>query len=830
MKKLILSAFALASVVGYAEVETAEQSYDAVFGYSSRECVRDFARFAAANGIVLLKNEKKVLPLAKGEEVALLGVTSYYCHRMGWGSGDMMKHVPVQYSEGLEQAGIKLFNPMVDLFNKKPKDYDRLNKDWWKWTSRFDEPLAGVTDEDFAKLCGDNRAMKCLVTIGRNSGESADISPGPGGWMLHGQEERLLKLACANFDNVIVLLNVAGPIDTSWLDKYPIKGVVLTSLLGEVSGLAVSDILTGKVNPSGKLAATWARRYRDYPTTDCFGTMEVPFNEGIYVGYRYFDSFNVEPRFPFGYGLSYTTFDIEPLGFEQNGDSPQYLTIVTRVTNTGNLDGRFVGQCYVSAPDGENEKPYQSLASFFNIQVEAGKSVHKCFDVYFGNLASYSEKHAAWILDAGEYVVRVGDSSRNTSVAGVFVLERPVVLNKCANRCAPPAGDLKLIAPASKRRPHDEPAVKAAKRITISTEPLMHRAKMLMDSFSFDYPKAQPLEKKGAVNWQEVQDGKATVADFVAQLDDVELASVVNGALLDEVGGVEGGTGVGGSYTGAVSCEAAETWSSKKYGVPPMTCADGPSGIRLGNFNDPESKYNPICEKMFHWPCATALAQTWNQDILHYLGFLTHLDMQAAGIHGWLAPGLNIQRNPLCGRNFEYFSEDPFLAAALGAYLCMGVESDPDGRFLGTHVTIKHFAVNSQEFERGAQNNVVSERALREIYLKPFELVVKVAKPHAVMSSYNKVNGEYAATNYDLLTGILRAEWGFDGMVMTDWWNNADNTRHQKAGNDLIMPGVKDKRDLIARGLADGSIDRADVQRSAVRILELVKACTKKSR
>lgn len=826
MKKLLLCALSLANVVGLAEMSTTEDSYDAVFGFSSRECVRDFARFAAASGIVLLKNEGQVLPLAKGEEVALLGVTSYYCHRMGWGSGDMMKHVPVQYSEGLEQAGIRLFRPMVELFNRKPKDYDRINKDWWKWTSRFDEPLAGVTDEGFAKLCGASRSMKCLVTIGRNSGESADIPPGPGGWMLHGQEERLLKLACANFDDVIVLLNVAGPIDTSWLDKYPVKGVVLTSLLGEVSGLAVADVLTGSVNPSGKLAATWARRYRDYPTTDCFGTMEVPFNEGIYVGYRYFDSFDVEPRFPFGYGLSYTTFKIEPTGISQNADRPQCITVTTRVSNVGSLDGRLVGQCYVSTPDGENEKPYQSLASFFNIPLKAGQSVEKCLDVPLDSLASYSERSASWVLDAGEYVVRVGDSSRNTSVAGVFVIPEPVVLEKCANRCVPPKGDLDLISPKNRRRPLEEPAVRSAGRLVVST------AALKSVDHSADYPQAEELTSKGRpIAWKDVKEGGRTVEDFVAQLDDVELASVVNGALMDEVGaGVEGGTGVGGSYAGAVSCEASETWSSKKYGVPPMTCADGPSGIRLGNFNDPESKYNPICAQMFHWPCATALAQTWKPEILGYLGWLTRLDMESAGIHGWLAPGLNIQRNPLCGRNFEYFSEDPLIAAVMGGAITEGVESGFDSRKKGgmrTHVTIKHFAVNSQEFERGTQNNVVSERALREIYLRPFELVVKCARPHAVMSSYNKVNGEFAATNSDLLTGILRNEWGFDGVVMTDWWNNADNTRHQKAGNDLIMPGVKEKRDLIARGLADGSINRAEVQRSAVRILKLVKACTK---
>ena len=806
MKHLLLVVLAACSFVGLRAEESVPDN-------------RTFARQVAAGGIVLLQNEDNVLPLAKDEEVALMGVTSYYCHRMGWGSGDMMSRPPVQYAEGLKQAGVRLQPALAAFFDKKPANYDRVNKDWAKWTARFEEPWGNVSSADFAKICGTNRAMKCLVTIGRNSGEAADILPGYGGWMLDGQEERLVKEACANFDNVIVLLNVGGPIDLSWLDAYPVKGVVLTSMLGEVSGLAVADVLTGKVNPSGRLAATWARRYRDYPTTDCFGTVEVPFNEGVYVGYRYFDSFGVAPRFPFGYGLSYTRFTIKPTQLQLVDGTCVEAHVV--LNNVGACCGSEVVQCYVSAPDGANVKPYQQLAAFAsveNMKVGETRSVTLRFDLT--SLASFCEKTSSWILDAGTYVVRVGFSSRNTAVAGVFEIEKPVVVEKCAKRCAPPANDLSLIAPTNRPDRLADAVVRAAKRPVFST------AAIKTADHSADYPKAETLTARGSVPWSAVVAGTHSVADFVAQLSDVELASVVNGALMDEVGTTVGGvTGVGGSYSGAVSCEAAETWSSAKYGVPPMTCADGPSGVRLGNFGDPASKYNPKYAEMFHWPCGTALAQTWNPALALEMGRRVRVDMESAGIHGWLAPGLNIQRNPLCGRNFEYYSEDPLVAGLMGAAICLGVEGPAD-KFSGRHVTIKHFAVNSQETDRSTQNNVVSERALREIYLRPFEIAVKEGHPSAVMTSYNKVNGEFSATNYDLQTGILRAEWGFDGMVMTDWWNAADNTRHQKAGNDLIMPGVKDKRNLIARGLADGTIDRAEVQRSAVRILELVRRCT----
>lgn len=810
MKRLILSLVTITAFVSIAAETRAEKLA--------------VVRKIAAEGIVLLKNEDAVLPLDPGEEVALLGVTSYHCHRMGWGSGDMMQHLPVQYAQGLEQAGIALYKPMVDFFGKEPENYRHLNKVWWKWTSRFTEPLRGVTEPEFAALCPARPGMKCIVTIGRNSGESVDSTPGPGGWKLHWEEDYLLKLACANFDQVIVLLNVYGPIDTSWLEQYPIKGLLLTSMLGEVSGLAVADVLTGKVNPSGKLTATWARRYRDYPTTDCFAAMEVPFNEGIYVGYRYFDTFQIKPRFPFGFGLSYTSFAVEP-SRELSFRDGKAVSAFAKVANTGKRSGREIVQCYVSAAAGTIEKPYQVLVGSRDITLTPGESgeVEITFDL--AQLAVWDEQNACWVLEKGDYVVRVGNSSRDTTVAGVFTIDQTVVVERAVTRLAPPKNDLALISPKNPPRPLEESAVIAAKRQQCPTSGIVTGDR------TASYPKAQKLAKRGFVSWSDVKAGKRTVEDFVAQLDDQELASIVNGAIFDEIGtAVEGGTGVGGNYSGSVSCEAAETWSSPKYGLPPMTCADGPSGVRLGNFGDPESKYNPQCAEMIQWPSATVIAQSWSTANARKIGELTRADMEKSGIHGWLAPGLNIQRNPLCGRNFEYFSEDPLVAGRMAAAVCRGVQEHVvDGRvgYSGRHVTIKHFAVNSQEFERASENNVVSERALREIYLKPFEIAVKEGSPKAVMSSYNRINGEFAATSYDLLTGILRGEWGFDGMVMTDWWNMADNARHQAAGNDLIMPGVKAKRELIARGLAEGTIDRTEVQRAAVRIVELVRQTVK---
>ena len=330
------------------------------------------ARRAAAQGMVLLKNDGGALPLARGGEVALMGVTSYFCHRMGFGSGDMLAQHVVQYDQGLVNAGVRLLQPVADFYRRgmlaKKECFERVNRDWWKWTFRFPEP--DTDDTALASLAAGHRDGPCIVTIGRGSGESVDLSAGgeigaggPCGWnsiLLHPQEEQLLRLACANFDNVIVLLNVCGVIDTSWLDKYPVKAVLFTGLLGETSGDAVADVLTGRVAPCGKLSTTWAKRYRDYPTTDCWGAMQIPYREGVFLGYRYFDTFGVAPRFHFGFGLSYTTFSVKSGAPAARGSK---VRLSATVRNTGKVAASEVVQCYVSMPDGKLEKPYQDLVA-----------------------------------------------------------------------------------------------------------------------------------------------------------------------------------------------------------------------------------------------------------------------------------------------------------------------------------------------------------------------------------------------------------------------------------------------------------------------------------
>jgi beta-glucosidase len=742
------------------------------------------ARELAANGIVLLKNDGNVLPLKTGQEIALVGVTGYCCHRMGWGSGDMLAHEPVQYDAGLESAGIKLHKGFADIYRKlrderaAKGEYARINRDWYKWTVRFGEP--DLYREKFAAVAGDNRGMTCVVVIGRNAGESEDLTDGPGSWRLFWEEDLLLAAACKNFDNVVVLLNACGVIDTSFVEKYPIKGLVYTSLLGEVSGDAVADVLTGKVNPSGKTVDTWAKHYYEYPSTACMSAFEVPYSEGTFVGYRHFDRAGIEPRYPFGFGLSYTTFGI---GCGTAAVAGTKVTLPVAVSNTGARDGSEVVQVYLSRTGGNSKIPeaVRRLCAFRKTQViAAGKSAALTLSFDLAENALYDAARARWMLPAGTYELWVGNSSRNLKKVHSFKLRETVVQQ---------AKNLRFgkDAPASVRTELPKPT--SDKILTL----------------------------------QDVLAGQATLEDVVAQFNDGELVSIVNGRLFKDGYAVAGGTGVGGvKNEGRVACEAGEFWSSEKYGIPALTTADGPSGVRLGNFNEPVTNYNPICATMVAWPCGTALAQGWDPSAAEKFGRAVAEDMALADIDGWLAPGVNIHRNPLCGRNFEYFSEDPIVAGLVGAGVVRGVQTLENGKNSGRFATVKHFCANNQEFFRNEQTDLVDEQTLREIYLKPFEIVVKTARPVALMTSYNQINGDYAATTASLLTDVLRGEWGFDGVVMTDWWCSSDKLRHPSAGNDVVMPGVPADWKAMREALADGRMKRADLQNSAVQVLKAV--------
>ena len=726
------------------------------------------ARSIGANGIVLLKNDENMLPVAPGSEIVLLGVTGYSCHRMGTGSGDMLAQNTIQYDYAMREAGIRVFKPVADIYHdfigSNPDIFNDVNTKWKgkanHWIARFPEP--GIKDS----LLAGKRDLPCLVVIGRNIGEEEDLKNEEGSFILHPEEVNLVKKACAHFDHVALLLNVCGPLDISALECLPVQAILVTSLLGEMSGRAVADVVTGAVNPAGRLTATWAKRYEDYPTTAGFGRLEVPYHEGIFVGYRYFDTFGVAPRYPFGFGLSYTTFSIAASAPRVNGTN---VSVDVTMTNTGNRAGAQVVQCYLSEPDGKLEKAYQQLCAFAKTPVLApgeSKVVTLAFDL--SNFASYCEKTASFILEPGDYFVRVGSHSRDTHVAGVLRLAEEVVTMQTVNRCVAATEDLSRLhllskmgsTPFSYAEENEEKA--AAPVVEISTA-----------AFQTIKPK-MPVPPQPLLNLSsqtktlaDVLAGTATTEEVVAQFSCRELADFVNGKVIPKKPGAWN-SGAGGE-NGVVFGEAAEFCSSPRYGIPANKCADGPSGIRLSIFDHPTYE-TEMAGLMVAHPSGTALAQGWDTGAAERFGRCILSDMELADIDGWLAPGLNIQRNPLCGRNFEYFSEDPLVSGCMAAAIVRGVQIREDGRPSGRYLTLKHFCGNNQETERKYENNIITERALREIYLRGFEYGVKEGNPISVMTSYNKFNGRFCAVNAGLINGVLRSEWGFTGFVMTDWW------------------------------------------------------------
>ena len=771
------------------------------------------ARKAAAEGMVLLKNENEVLPLKKEDNVALFGIASYKCFRLGWGSGDMMAQEISQISDALESQGVNLNKNVKSAceqwISKQDVDYFTLNRNWDEWSFRMKE--IELENEVFEAASIESNIA--VVTLGRCSGEAADLKDEAGYFRLHDEEIELVKTVSTYFEKVVILLNTCGPLDLRAIDEYRIDAIVDVSLGGQEFGNAVADILTGKVTPSGKLSTTWAYKYEDYPTKEGITTLEVPYNEGIYVGYRYFDTFGVEPRYPFGYGLSYTDFSIEV----QDVTVDEHLVeVVARVTNTGKTHGREVVQCYLSAPEVKLEKPYQELCAYNKTDVlNPGEYADIVLSFDITDMASFDEERASFILEGGRYYIRIGNSSRNTKIAFAIDLEKEVVCAVAKNRL-PLKKKLNLLTnknAISYTYPNESKEKADVKFYTFDCDSV--------ETVVYDVIEEQPVveykskDSSKIYTLEDVAEGRATVEDVVAQFTNEELGWILNGVIYE---GSDASANVG-SMAIKVRGAAGELWSSEKYKIPVNACADGPAGVRLAIFGTPVETDTEIAKQVIAYPSGTCLANSWDLDCARKFGECVASDLAYADIEGWLAPGINIQRNPLNGRNFEYLSEDPLIAGKIGAYVTIGVQYDAEANPTGRYTTVKHFACNNIEYERGVSDSQVTERALREIYLKGFKIAVEEGRPKAIMTAYNRINGEFASTNYDLLMGILRGEWGYEGIVMTDWNTCANAIMHVHAGNDLIMPGRYAKK--ITEAIDNGEVTRADAQLCAKRILEL---------
>lgn len=799
---------------------------------------------AATQGMVLLENKENTLPLAAGGNIALFGGGAYGTVKGGTGSGDVNQRDVVNVWDGLKNAGYTITSE--DWINEYKEAYDEAESQITGMFGSIEIYDQEITDEQLETAKTDTDTA--IYVIARNSGEGADRTATEGDYYLTQVERENIQKLAENFDKCIVILNVGGVIDTSFVEEIEgIDAVLLMSQAGMRGGDAVAKILTGEVTPSGKLTDTWAKNYEDYPSAEGFGlndgnVVQEDYTDGIYVGYRYFDTFGVEPAYEFGYGLSYTSFDIAVDSVTADQDT---VTVTATVTNTGDTySGKEVVEIYFSAPDGELEKPYQELAAYAKTdELAPGQSQTLTITYNTTEMSSYSEEKAAYIMEAGDYIVRVGNSSRNTTVAGVIRLDETAVTEQLSNQVeadkeitelskegATPytydteadeiaaaevielkAADIPTVDNASV---YDDETVTAYVSDTTETEYLAENLPYELESqYSGSYSEEVVTLEGDFSNatLKDVYDEKISMEEFVSGLTVSQMADIViggnklpsasgqsAGAASENAQNLDDGTMIG-AQANAVSGAAGETAGiyieSEK--IPNIVLADGPAGLRLTQQEEGEDgqTYYQYCTA---WPIGTLLAQTWDTEIVEEVGAAIGGEMKEFGVTLWLAPGMNIHRNPLCGRNFEYFSEDPYITGTIGIAETTGVQSNP-----GVGVTLKHYAGNNQEENRNAVNNTISERTFREIYLKGFEMTVKGAQPMAIMTSYNLNNSVPAADDYDMCTDLTRGEWGFDGLIMTDWGGGQSTPSiSMHAGNDLIMPGSS-VEDITVRGFSD---------------------------
>lgn len=811
---------------------------------SSRELAnRIVAKKAAEEGIVLLKNEGRLLPLEKGKRLALFGSGAGRTIKGGTGSGDVNERSSVSVAEGLENAGFAVTT------KSWIEDYERVYMDArneWKQTilkeaeggdteiffqtyakHTFRIPSGRMMTEEEVKEADTDTA---LYVISRIAGEGADRFAEKGDYYLTDAEEEQISFVCSHFAHVVLLINTGAQIDLSILEKQPqIEAVLFMVQAGMEGGNAVARILTGDVNPSGKLTDTWGAAYEDYPAAKTFShnngnVRKEYYEEGIYVGYRYFDRFGKSPRYAFGYGLSYTEFALDLKKAEiKVSKEDQTIAVSVPVENIGKIPGKEVVQVYGSCPQEGIPKEYKRLLGYAKTGLlKSGETevVSVAFPVK--TLASFEEGKSAWILEKGMYALRAGTCSDSLSLIGGLEVKEEAVIEKTTPICERKEALQEVEPPKAEAMEYEASWKKELLAKELPVYPLVGKCEAREDG-----PQTE-MEKMAK--------------DLAEKLTDEELIHLVVG----EVNKSQNANALGSAGI-MVPGAAGETSSilSPKYGIPGLPMADGPAGLRLsktyevnekdgsiyarglldalegGFFTDGKEhegarKYYQYCTA---FPVGTLLAQTWNRGLLEEVGQAVAEEMEEFGITWWLAPGMNIHRDPMCGRNFEYYSEDPVVSGLSAAAITKGVQS----RY-GVGTTIKHFACNNQEDNRKGSDSILSERTLREIYLKGFEIAVKEAKPMAIMTSYNLVNGVHSANSYDLCTTVARGEWGFKGIIMTDWTTTdqaGGSIPHLciNAGNDLIMPGTKEDLQELREALKEGSLSREALKACAARLI-----------
>ncbi|MGN0520862.1 MAG: glycoside hydrolase family 3 protein [Candidatus Fimenecus sp.] len=761
----------------------------------------EILRRAAAEGAVLLKNTNYALPLSVGTRISLFGRGQIQWFYTGYGSGgDVNKPYAVSLLEGLRACPTLKVNEKLAQAYEKWDDENPIDHGFWGHWPRFypDMPLSENVVREAAQ-----QSDCAVVTIGRSSGEDRENALEKGSFYLTDAEQQMLSFVTAHFEKTVVLLNVGSVMDLSWVDEFDgkIDAVLLLWQGGMESGNAAADLLSGKVTPCGKLTDTVAKQYANYPSAADFGGKDYNFyTEDIFVGYRWFETFaQNEVLYPFGYGLSYTDFSVECAACEETADGFSFTCTVQNIGEK--YSGKEVVAVYLEKPCGALGNPARELAGFAKTDLLApNASETVTVTVPRRALSSYDDSgvtghKSAYVTEKGEYAFFLGGDVR--AAKQIYTYSQPeTVVTEQLTEAAAPQEAFSVIQAMEKN------GVRVPKKATVSTATRDLRARILEN-----LPKAYPQTGDRGYKLADVRNGTVKMADFVAQLDLEELEAISRGAYrMNSPLGTPGNAGVFGGVLDSL----------RQKGVPPVTTTDGPSGIRL----------YASCSLL---PIGTLLACTFDTALVEVVYRATGAEMREKGTDVLLGPGINIHRNPLCGRNFEYYSEDPLLTGKIAAAAVRGLQSN------GVSACPKHFACNNQEYRRNRNDSRLSERALREIYLKGFEICVKEAAPQNIMTSYNRINGVYGHYHYDLCTTILRGEWDYTGCVMTDWWLRhekshefpklKDQAYRVRAQVDVLMPGGersgKERVDgtlLKTYGKPDG-ITLGELQRTAENVL-----------
>ena len=759
----------------------------------------ELARRVAAEGSVLLRNEDGVLPLQKGQRVSIFGRTQFEHYKSGTGSGGMVNAPYVtNITDSLKEDGTVQVNEVLEAqYREWLKDHPFDIGEGWAMEPWNQEEMP--VSEELTRQAAEQSDL-AIVVLGRTAGEDKDNSAAEGSYLLTAAEEEILRNVCNAFARTIVVLNVGNIMDMKWVDRYQPQAVLYVWQGGQEGGRATVDVLTGKVNPGGKLSDTIAEDIEDYPSTENFGDpVENFYTEDIYVGYRYFETFARDKvKYPFGFGLSYTRFQTESMGLAVQGTE---ATVIEKVTNVGGMSGRETIQVYVEAPQGRLGKPLRQLAAYAKTEeLKPGASEELILKAELTELASYDDSgvtghKSCYVLEAGDYIFYVGTDVRSAKEVGKVTLSELQVVQTVTEALAPVQAFKRL-------RPfffgENDHAIANWEDVPLRTIDLAERILRERPTQS---------EYVGDQGWKlaDVYDKKITPEQFLTQLSDEDLICMTRGEGMCSPKVTPGTAAAFGGVTDGL----------QQFGIPVACCSDGPSGIRMD------------CGTMaYALPNGTLLACTFDPELVEELYEMEGMELRKNKIDSLLGPGINIHRNPLNGRNFEYFSEDPYLTGTMAAAQLKGM-----GKY-GVTGTIKHFACNNQEFKRHDANAIVSERALREIYLKGFEIAVKQGGAYSIMSTYGPVNGLWTAGSYDLLTTILRKEWGYQGIVMTDWWAKINEEGEPGSGkqtipmvraqNDIYMvtadAASNSNKDNTAEGLADGRLTRAQLMRNAANI------------